>query len=223
MNRLLIIGSLAFTADAMRFALQHAPGLSLFGVVENGDDVIGAVREAQPDVIVMDGVTEGTRTLEHLPQIRAEAEDALIVLAVTHLTDPEIAHGLESHDVVCVWIGPPGLAKGRGLRHMPSPVRSLPRPEDRREPATSAPGANLTSRELEALRWVAEGQTNASIARKLWVTEQTVKFHLTNIYRKLGVANRTEASRYALVNGLVPSQSRRDSPALRARRDAVSH
>ncbi|MEA2385063.1 MAG: two-component system, NarL family, nitrate/nitrite response regulator NarL [Solirubrobacteraceae bacterium] len=221
MNRLLIIGSLAFTADAMRFALQHAPGLSLFGVVENGGDVVGAVREAQPDVIVMDGVTEGTRTLEHLPQIRAEAEDALIVLAVTHLADAEIAHALESHDVVCVWTGAPGPGKGDGLRHLP-PVRSLPRPDERTQPATGAPGANLTSRELEALRWVAEGQTNASIARKLWVTEQTVKFHLTNIYRKLGVANRTEASRYALVNGLVPSQSRRDSPALAAR-DAVSH
>jgi DNA-binding CsgD family transcriptional regulator len=56
---------------------------------------------------------------------------------------------------------------------------------------------------METLRWVAEGHTNAWIARKLWVTEQTVKFHLTNIYRKLDVANRTEASHYALVNGLL--------------------
>jgi hypothetical protein len=50
---------------------------------------------------------------------------------------------------------------------------------------------------------VAEGHTNARIGRLLWVTEQTVKFHLSNIYRKLGVSNRTEASRYALVNGMV--------------------
>jgi hypothetical protein len=49
---------------------------------------------------------------------------------------------------------------------------------------------------------VAEGNTNARIGRQLWVTEQTVKFHLSNIYRKLGVSNRTEASRYALMNGL---------------------
>jgi DNA-binding CsgD family transcriptional regulator len=60
----------------------------------------------------------------------------------------------------------------------------------------------LTTRELETLRWVAQGRTNAWIARKLWVTEQTVKFHLSNIYRKLGVANRTEASHYALVHDL---------------------
>jgi DNA-binding NarL/FixJ family response regulator len=61
----------------------------------------------------------------------------------------------------------------------------------------------LTPRELEILRAAAEGPTNAQIARQLWVTEQTVKFHLSNIYRKLGVSNRTEASRYALMHGLV--------------------
>ena len=58
-------------------------------------------------------------------------------------------------------------------------------------------------RELEVLELVAAGSTNGEIARKLWVTEQTVKFHLSNIYRKLEVGNRTEASRYAHVNGLI--------------------
>jgi DNA-binding CsgD family transcriptional regulator len=61
----------------------------------------------------------------------------------------------------------------------------------------------LTRRELEILRLVAEGHSNAQLARMLWVTEQTVKFHLSNIYRKLDVANRTEASRWAQRNGLL--------------------
>jgi DNA-binding NarL/FixJ family response regulator len=61
----------------------------------------------------------------------------------------------------------------------------------------------LTTRELEILRLVASGATNGEIGRRLWVTEQTVKFHLGNIYRKLDVANRTEASYFAHVNGLV--------------------
>src|SRR5581483_10537725 len=65
--------------------------------------------------------------------------------------------------------------------------------------------SELTRRELEILQLVSEGMSNAQLARMLWVTEQTVKFHLSNIYRKLGVANRTEASRWAQLNGLLPS------------------
>ncbi|MGH3046995.1 MAG: LuxR C-terminal-related transcriptional regulator, partial [Gaiellaceae bacterium] len=53
------------------------------------------------------------------------------------------------------------------------------------------------------LQLVAEGHSNAELARMLWVTEQTVKFHLSNIYRKLNVANRTEASRWAQLRGIL--------------------
>ena len=62
---------------------------------------------------------------------------------------------------------------------------------------------DLTKREVEILQLVAEGHSNSQLARMLWVTEQTVKFHLSNIYRKLDVANRTEASRWAQLNGLL--------------------
>ncbi len=65
--------------------------------------------------------------------------------------------------------------------------------------------SELTPRELEILQLVAEGHSNSKLARMLWVTEQTVKFHLSNIYRKLDVSNRTEASRWAQLNGLLPS------------------
>jgi DNA-binding NarL/FixJ family response regulator len=58
-------------------------------------------------------------------------------------------------------------------------------------------GAALTRREREILALVAEGHSNRELAKMLWVTEQTVKFHLSNIYRKLDVSNRTEASRWA--------------------------
>ena len=61
----------------------------------------------------------------------------------------------------------------------------------------------LTPRELEILRHASQGLTNGQIARELWVTEQTVKFHLSNTYRKIGVTNRTEASRYAHLHRLV--------------------
>jgi DNA-binding NarL/FixJ family response regulator len=64
---------------------------------------------------------------------------------------------------------------------------------------------DLTRREVEILQLVAEGHSNSQLARMLWVTEQTVKFHLSNIYRKLDVSNRTEASRWAQLNGLLPT------------------
>jgi DNA-binding NarL/FixJ family response regulator len=84
-----------------------------------------------------------------------------------------------------------------------------------RAPAPAAPEtgrqsqelSGLTRRELEILQLVSEGHSNAQLARMLWVTEQTVKFHLSNIYRKLDVANRTEASRWAQLNGLLQPQS----------------
>lgn len=96
---------------------------------------------------------------------------------------------------------------------------------------SSAPGAAsgadapaeprvLTRRESEILRLVAEGHSNAELARMLWVTEQTVKFHLSNIYRKLNVCNRTEASRWAQLHGLLPTaqapRSREAEPAPRS-------
>jgi DNA-binding NarL/FixJ family response regulator len=68
-----------------------------------------------------------------------------------------------------------------------------------------AAALDLTGREREILRLVAEGHSNAKLAKMLWVTEQTVKFHLSNVYRKLNVSNRTEASRWAQVNGLLPA------------------
>ena len=56
----------------------------------------------------------------------------------------------------------------------------------------------LTKRETEILRYAADGRSNLQVAKILWVTEPTVKFHLSNIYRKLGVTNRTEASLWAI-------------------------
>jgi DNA-binding NarL/FixJ family response regulator len=82
--------------------------------------------------------------------------------------------------------------------------------------AHSSPPAEvpeLTRRELEILQLVAEGHSNSQLARLLWVTEQTVKFHLSNVYRKLDVANRTEASRWAQLHGLLPSKSGDNSAA----------
>jgi DNA-binding NarL/FixJ family response regulator len=81
--------------------------------------------------------------------------------------------------------------------HRSATTANAPVPEE-------SPG--LTRREHEILQLVAEGHSNADLARMLWVTEQTIKFHLSNIYRKLDVSNRTEASRWAQLRGLLSSE-----------------
>jgi DNA-binding NarL/FixJ family response regulator len=73
--------------------------------------------------------------------------------------------------------------------------------------ARPAPLDLLTPREREILCLAAEGLSNARLAQQLWVTEQTVKFHLSNVYRKIQVTNRTEASRWAQVHGLLTIDS----------------
>jgi DNA-binding NarL/FixJ family response regulator len=72
----------------------------------------------------------------------------------------------------------------------------------------AAKQAGLTERETAILKALARGLSNDAIGKELWVAEQTVKFHLTNIYRKLGVSNRTEATRYAYEHGLVDTSLR---------------
>jgi DNA-binding NarL/FixJ family response regulator len=72
--------------------------------------------------------------------------------------------------------------------------------------------SHLTPREVEILRLAADGHSNAQMAKMLWVTEQTIKFHLSNIYRKLDVANRTEASRWAQLHGLLSAATAARAP-----------
>lgn len=75
--------------------------------------------------------------------------------------------------------------------------------------------ARLTRRELEILRLVAEGRPNREVAKILWVTDQTIKFHLANTYKKLGVRNRVEASHWAISRGLVsPIRALESIPAV---------
>ena len=92
-----------------------------------------------------------------------------------------------------------------GRATQPAVPAVSPAPEPERAPQELS---GLTRRELEILQLVSEGHSNAQLARMLWVTEQTVKFHLSNTYRKLGVANRTEASRYAHMHALVEPRER---------------
>ena len=84
----------------------------------------------------------------------------------------------------------------------------LSAPADNDRSFAVGPGATpLTRREVQVLTLVAQGHSNAEVAQMLWVTNQTVKFHLSNVFRKLGVSNRTLAASWARDNGLLDQSS----------------
>jgi DNA-binding NarL/FixJ family response regulator len=213
MKRLFIVGNDAFIVHAIRLALRYSTGVSVFGVIDGQRSVRQAVREAQPDVVVVDGLRDAQAGVDHLRDIREEAPNALVLLLSAPLEHPALHEVLEAGAIAmsaatrvaaaAAASAPPLPQRGSAAVATPGPAvvaaSSVPREPVAPEPARSP----MTAREREILRAVTEGLTNARIGRQLWVTEQTVKFHLSNIYRKLGVSNRTEASRYALVHGLV--------------------
>jgi DNA-binding NarL/FixJ family response regulator len=211
MRRLFIVGSDAFIVRAMRFALQYAPGLSLSGVIDGQAHMRRAIREAEPDVVIVDGLTNERPPLARLTEIRAEASHALVILLSAPLEEASLNVALAAGALVCmssslrvseVPVQADELAPALAGRVQVPEVFDEESAADAGTPGLSEP-ARLTARELEVLRAAAKGHTNARIGRDLWVTEQTVKFHLSNIYRKAGVSNRTEAIRYALMHGLV--------------------
>jgi DNA-binding NarL/FixJ family response regulator len=200
MKRILILAAGALEAEALRRALRYMPESVVIGYAEITRPCEWPVREGRPDVVVVNDGVMSDNTLERVKEVRRCAPEATIICRSSH-SDPErlrqlIAAGADatldmalelSRMVVLVR----EIAAGTVFR-----VR-LP------EPAPPEAQCNLTARELEILRMMAAGATNSAVAANLWVTEQTVKFHLSNVYRKLGVANRTEASHYAHTHGLI--------------------
>jgi DNA-binding NarL/FixJ family response regulator len=188
-----VVGKTDSAATALAQLKQHEPDLFVVEVeTPTGSFDTGRVRDAlrvSPKTRVL-VLSERADPLEVDEALSAGA--AAFVLKTAHPEDLGAAiRQTFEHSVY--------LAGGRR-------IAAEPRPEP------LEPAADLTRRELEILRLVAEGHSNAGLAKMLWVTEQTVKFHLSNIYRKLNVANRTEASRWAQLHGILP-----DGPAPRTR------
>jgi DNA-binding NarL/FixJ family response regulator len=182
-----VVASASTPAEALAALEEHRPSLFVCALLIGDDaaDGIACVRQAaslHPDLKIV------VLTMEEDPQYIEAAFAAGAVAYVFKTAEPD--------DLAA--------AVRQSFEH--SVYFSSPVPQGERTPAAS-PANDLTRRELEILRLVAEGHSNSQLARLLWVTEQTVKFHLSNIYRKLGVANRTEASRWAQVNGLLAAES----------------
>jgi DNA-binding NarL/FixJ family response regulator len=208
MKRLLIIADHSFVVEAIRLALRQTAGFKVVGFVDGRKNAALAIRQAQPDVVLVDEMQQTSHALERLLETATEAPHAKTLLLTLQMNEAwqDEAFAAGAHAIVSKTVHPVSL--GTLVREIANGnvVHSYRPPAPPSQLVADCP---LTDRELEILRLVAEGLTNSTIARQLWVTEQTVKFHLSNTYRKLGVANRTEASRYAYTHDLVGRQPAR--------------
>jgi DNA-binding NarL/FixJ family response regulator len=197
--------------DALEAVLERVE-FDVAGRATTVEDARRLVVETRPDLLIAEcamaiesanGSEGGKRMLE---QVR-DAHPRIKCVVLTDRDDPrgrEVAFAAGA-DAICI-----KLAESEDLaavvRQLFSPsfylARSQPAPNTQAQPVSDAV-ALLTKREREILRLAAEGHSNSELAKMLWVTEQTVKFHLSNIYRKLEVSNRTEASRWAHHHGLL--------------------
>jgi len=201
-KRLLIVADHSLVIHGIRLALRQTAGFQVAGFVDGRVAIAGALERVTPDIVLMDDMQEPDHALARLREVATLAPEAQTVLITLRMDDEWIQQAFDAgaHAVISKTVHP--VALGTLLREI-SQGNVVHRYQPRAVPVQEEEECPLTQRELEILCLVAEGQTNGRIARQLWVTEQTVKFHLSNTYRKLGVANRTEASRYAYIHDLV--------------------
>jgi len=200
MQRLMIVADNSFAAQSIRLALRQTAGFQVVGFIDGSVRIDPRAVDLHPDFVVVDDAQEAEQAIERVRELSELLPDAKIVFLTIRMDDsvtfPAFEAGADA--VVSKTVHPVSLAT---LLREISRETVVHRPRRAVKPALD--NCPLTDRELEILKLVAEGYTNGRIARELWVTEQTVKFHLSNTYRKLGVANRTEASRYAHMNDLL--------------------
>ena len=194
--------------EAMEQLLNRV-GVSIAGKTTDPAEALDLIGEHHPDVLLTDySVSDGALdALECLRRAREVQPDLkIVVLSATDQPQQIEAAFAAGASVFCVKTAAQDdlMAAIRQAFEVSIYLARSASSTAPKESAASVETPELTRRELEILQLVAEGHSNSQLARMLWVTEQTVKFHLSNIYRKLEVANRTEASRWAQLHGLLP-------------------
>jgi DNA-binding NarL/FixJ family response regulator len=207
MRRLLLFTDQRRVVEDLRRGVQRVVGLDLVGVATPYLAARPVLRRFEPDIVLIDADSARDLTLSRIREVAAAAPAAKCVVLAPAMHELALRPTFDAGADAAIARGVDGATLGRLLADV-AEERVLQRPRwDAYHTGTGAHGP-LTHRELEILRLVAQGRTNGGIARALTVTEQTVKFHLKNIYRKLGVVNRTAASRYAYAHDLVEDSPR---------------
>ena len=196
-----VVGRATTVVDATALVERQSPDLVIVGIDATGeftDEFVRSVRGQGPSakVIVLGEAVE-------IDAIESALRAGATAYVVKAAQPDDLALSIRQAFSTSIFFN--SLPGG-----VPAPPAAVPPP---RPVAVSDVAIGLTKRELEILRLVSEGSSNSQLAQMLWVTEQTVKFHLSNIYRKLGVANRTEAGRWAQRHGLLASPVARPAAA----------
>jgi DNA-binding NarL/FixJ family response regulator len=188
--------------DGVRNALTGVPGIEIVGAVSSGREALLLARRTTPDVLVLDLRMPEMDGFACLREVRrASPLTRVIVLsASTDRREIRAALRLGAAAFVLKSVHPRDLASVIRQTVDGTTFTTL---DDANVGTDETRADGLTERELAILRAVASGLSNHEIGRTLWVSEQTIKFHLRNVYRKLGLSNRIEAARYAHESGLV--------------------
>jgi DNA-binding NarL/FixJ family response regulator len=199
--RVLVVDDHPLVLSAVCRALDAEAAFDVVGSARSGAAVLPQVARSLPDVVVLDVSLPGADGLTCLRRIKDKRPEITIVM-LSASADPlavEAARQQGARGYIVKTLGGADLADA--LREaLARPGFAVFGEGDAEEDETG-----LSERELSMLATLARGLSNKAIGRELWITEQTVKFHLTNIYRKLGVENRTQAVRFAYERGLVNS------------------
>jgi DNA-binding NarL/FixJ family response regulator len=220
----LLVDDQALVRRGFRLILESEPGLVVVAEAGDGADAVEQVRRHRPDVVLMDIQMPGVDGLEATRRILAlPGVNARVIVLTTFELDEYVFEALRiGAGGFLVKTAPPEelitairvVARGEALLS-PSVTRRVVEEFSRggrRRPASAAgagPGQgdapHLTGREQEVLRLIAAGRTNAEIGRELFVSEATVKTHVSALLAKLGLRDRVQAVIYAYENGWVES------------------
>jgi DNA-binding NarL/FixJ family response regulator len=201
--------------QGLRAFLESRDGIAVVGEASDGAQAVAMAARLRPDVVVMDLVMPGMDGVTATSRIAA-SESAPRVLVLTSFAAeeqvvPAVRAGaagylLKDAEPGAVEDAVRRVAAGESLLHPQAVARLMA------EVATDAPArpsrTSLTPREVEVLRLLAGGLSNRQLARKLVISEKTVKTHVSSILSKLGLADRTQAALYAVREGLVEPDPR---------------
>lgn len=207
--RILCADDHAVVREGLRALIETEPGMVLVGEAGDGREAVEKARALNPDVVLLDLVMPSMSGIEAIGEIKRAVPSARILVLTSFAEDDKVFPAIKAgaHGYLLKDTSPQELLRAirdvdRGQPSMhPTIARKLmlelQQPSDL--PRTEAP---LTERELEVLNLVAQGLTNQEIADRLFVSERTVRTHVSNILSKLHLANRTQAALYALRKGL---------------------